>query len=303
MPPTQGRITRLQRFSTQDGPGIRTTVFLKGCPLECLWCHNPEAIRPGAELMYFEERCRRCGACVEACPQAAHRLQDGRHELDRARCRLQLACVAACPFGALEAGLKTMSVPRVLEVLLRDQAYYRGSGGGVTLSGGEPLAQPEFSGALLREAKAAGLHTAVDTCLHAPWETIAGLQSLVDLWLVDVKLVDPVAHERFTGLPNTLILENLKKLDRLPAARLWVRLPLIDPLNTGPENLAGIVELLRSLRSLARVQPLPYHELGLVKQKSLGRPERGAFSAPSAEKLRGFRRSLREAKLPVDAEE
>lgn len=302
MPPT-GRITRLQRFSTHDGPGIRTTVFLKGCPLGCLWCHNPEAIRPDPQLMYFEERCRRCGACTTACPEGAHLLRDGRHELDRSRCRLRLACVEACPFGALESALQLLSAPQVLEILLRDAAYYRGSGGGVTISGGEPLLQAEFTGALLREAGAAGLHTAVDTCLQAPWEAIASLAPRVDLWLVDVKLLDPAAHERFTGRPNTLILENLQKLDSLPGASLWVRLPLIEEVNADPENLARTVELLRSLHSVARVQPLPYHALGVVKRQSLGQPEGRPFSAPSAEKLGEFRRRLREAKLPVDPEE
>jgi pyruvate formate lyase activating enzyme len=301
MPPAiLGRIARVQRFSTQDGPGIRTTVFVKGCPLHCSWCHNPETVGPDPELMFFEERCRLCGACSAACPEGAHVVNpQGGHRFDRSRCRLHLRCAAVCPFGALEGTLKRVTVAQVWETVRQDEAYYRNSGGGVTISGGEPLLQPEFTGALLEAAGRSGIHTAVDTCLHAPWQVIAGLSPVVDLWLVDVKLINQARHRRYTGSTNALLLNNLKRLCSLQRVSVWIRIPLIESVNTDPENLGGTVELLKGLDRVSRIELLPYHSLGVDKQKSLGKRPAEGFAAPPPALVRGFAERLRAEKLPV----
>ncbi|MBN1836580.1 MAG: glycyl-radical enzyme activating protein [Spirochaetales bacterium] len=298
-PGTEGNITRIQRFSTHDGPGVRTTVFFKGCPLRCRWCHNPETISTQPELLFFAERCRHCGSCVAACPEGAHRLVADRHELDRSRCRLHYACVAACPFGALEASLERTTVGRVMETVLRDAAYYRNSGGGLTLSGGEPLMQPEFAGDLLAAARAAGVHTAVDSCLHAPWGIIEALTEAVDLWLVDLKIMDPGRHELYTGVPNALILENLRRLAALPGIGLWVRMPLMEGVNTGQEDLEAAGAFLEEIGTLSLVELLPYHALGVDKREALGESAPERFSPPSSAQMERLARELRGRGLQV----
>ena len=303
-PELAGNVSRVQRFSTHDGPGIRTTVFFKGCPLSCPWCHNPETIRLPAELMFFEERCRSCGACVAVCPEGAHLLTaEGRHRFERSLCTGRYACVEACPFGALESSLKITSVAQVMETVLKDAPFYRRSGGGLTLSGGEPLLQPQFAGALLGQARRSGVHTAVDTCLYAPWAVVESLVPVVDLWLVDLKLIDPQRHEGWTGVANESILENLRKLASLPSAELWIRVPLVEGVNSDTENLEATVALIEGLEHVDRIELLAYHGLGEDKRRSLGESSPRRFECPQAEVLRGLARALRERGLPVKQEE
>ena len=211
----QGIVFDIKRGSTNDGPGLRTTVFLKGCPLRCLWCHNPEAMRRPPEVRFVDTLCRTCGACVEACPNRLHRIDaEQGHVFDRTGCAVCGRCVAACPSGALAMAGGAMSVDEVMRVVIRDAAYYRRSGGGMTLSGGEPLVQHQFARQLLAAAGDRRIHTCLDTTGHAPTEHLMGLADHVDLFLYDYKESDPQRHRRYTGVDNALILRNLAELDR-----------------------------------------------------------------------------------------
>ncbi len=209
----KGIIFDIKKFAVHDGPGIRSTVFFKGCPLRCLWCHNPEGISAAAEVMVFTQRClASCRICVRACPQKALARIGGRIVLKRDRCRACGLCAEACPAEALRLVGKKVGAGSVLTELAKDSPFYRNSNGGVTFSGGEPLQQPEFLHALLLAAKEQGWHTAVDTCGHAPFSAFAKIMPLVDLFLYDLKCIDPLWHRRLTGVSNALILENLSRL-------------------------------------------------------------------------------------------
>lgn len=279
-----GRLFDIQRFSIHDGPGIRTTVFLKGCPLRCWWCGNPESIGPDPILSYVPDQCIACGDCVPACPESALSLPGpagkspagaergaaGRQAvLDRHRCTNCGRCAARCDAKALELVGREATVTDVLDVVLRDRAYYEASGGGLTLSGGDPLFQPQFTEALLRGAKAQRLHCCVETAGYALWGAVRGLLPLVDLWLFDFKETDPRRHEQYTGKPNTLILENLSQLHDA-GARIVLRCPLIPQLNARTEHLDGIVALTRRLPRLQGVELLPYYDLWRAKLKRFG---------------------------------
>jgi formate C-acetyltransferase len=294
-----GLVFDVQRFCLHDGPGIRTTVFLKGCPLRCSWCHNPEGLGPEPELMFTRALCTGCGACVSACPSGAHSVGGGGHAIDRARCRACGACVSACPGGAMALAGRWMSVQQVLRAALEDRAYYEASGGGVTLSGGEPLAQAEFCLELLRACRDAGLHTALDTALHAPWQTVATLLPVVDLFLADLKHVDSARHRSATGAGNDLILANLRRLARHDAA-VVLRVPMIGGFNDSPDDAADIASFVAALGNVRRVELLAHHALGEGKRQALGQDVAGATnSPPSAEAIGRMARALESRGLPV----
>lgn len=268
----RGIVCNIQRFSIHDGPGIRTTVFLKGCPLRCPWCSNPESQRDAAEVFLRVAKCIKCGRCAEACPEHAIALTGTGATIDRDRCTSCLACAAACPSRAIEATGQSMSVAEILAVVLRDQGFHRQSGGGLTLSGGEPLRQWPLAANLLRQAKQHALHTAIDTAGHVEWDAIAAVLPYTDLFLYDVKHADTARHQAVTGVANDAILENLRRLLRETSVEVWLRLALVPGFNTSPEDVAAIVRIIRGLpRPPAKISLLAFHKFAAGKYEALGR--------------------------------
>ena len=281
-------VFNVQRFSLGDGPGIRTTVFMKGCPLNCLWCHNPESKNAYPELMLYPDKCIGCGSCLKVCPKGLHTIgEQGEHLIDREKCARCFACSESC-VGALEAAGKEMSVEEVLTEVLKDNAFYLNSGGGMTLSGGEPLMHFDFSLALLQSAKERGLHTCIETCGYAPWEHIEALIPYVDIFRWDVKEIDPARHKEYTGVSNERILENLRKLSAA-GAEIVLRCPIIPGLNDRKEHLSGIAALAEELSGVTRVDVEPYHPLGQGKSEALGRDyPLSHLSFPENEQVQGW---------------
>lgn len=266
-----GIVLSIHRASMHDGPGIRTTVFLKGCPLRCAWCHNPESQRARPELAFRAERCIHCGSCVPACPRGAHRLADGRHWVDRDACIGCGACVSACNHEALELYGRRMTVAECLAPVLADRPYYR-SGGGLTVSGGEPLAQPAFAAALLSAARARGVHTCLETCGHAGEAALEAVLPYVDLVLFDCKATDEETHRRLTGVGINLISATRERILALGVPMI-LRCPLVPGVNDDDAHLRAIGAL--SARHGLPVEIMPFHTLGSGKADALGRPRTG----------------------------
>jgi pyruvate formate lyase activating enzyme len=289
--PNSGLVSHVQRYSLHDGPGIRTTVFLKGCPLRCAWCHNPENLAPRPEVLVFESRCVRCGACASVCPQPG--------ENRASECRHCGACVAVCPTGAREIVGRSMTVGEVMDEIEADRVFYDESGGGVTFSGGEPLMQHGFLRTMLETCRSRGVHTAVDTCGYAPWEVLEALAPWTDLFLYDLKLMDDARHREFTGVSNAVILENLEALDRA-RARLWLRIPVIPGINDTPVEIAAMAQFARALNQVSQIHLLPYHRTGIHKFERLGRPYRlEKVGVPPAERLEWARQQFAALGLDV----
>ena len=267
---TVATVFDIQRFSVHDGPGIRTTVFLKGCPLNCLWCHNPESKTKAPELMLHTNTCVGCGECVGACENKLHSFAENEHIIDRNKCSVCGKCADSCVFGALVVSGKTMSAEEVLSEVMRDESFYDNSGGGVTVSGGEPLMQADFCYELLCSAKEQGISTAVETSGFGRWENIERLSECVDYFLWDYKETSPERHREYTGVDNALILENLAKLDAL-GAKIVLRCPIIPGLNDRDEHFLGIAEVANKHKSILRVEIEPYHSLGKGKAYAIGK--------------------------------
>jgi glycyl-radical enzyme activating protein len=274
-----GWIFDIQRFCIRDGPGIRTTVFFLGCPLRCAWCHNPEGIETRPILSFVTERCIHCSRCAALCPDGAHRIEGKKHLLDRSRCQACGRCVDGCWNAALEFPGRESAAGAVFEQVLRDGPFYETTGGGMTLSGGEPLSQIDFADAMLRLGRRHGLHCAVETCGLAPWDHIERIRSNVDLFLYDVKNPDPSGHRANTGADNRAILDNLRELHD-SGARIRLRYPLVGGHNDSDANLAALVELGRSLPNIEGLEVLPYHPLHLGKLGRFGLVQMDAGAAP-----------------------
>jgi len=267
---SEGLVFNIQKFSTEDGPGIRTTVFLKACTMRCAWCHNPESLRAEPELVWHDARCMADHACLEACPRAALSAGDDGIRIDRELCEACGSCCEVCPTGALELIGRTYSADLLLEEVRKDQVFYETSGGGVTISGGEPLAQPDIVVSLASRCKLAGLHVALDSCGNVPWERFERVLPFVDLVLFDLKIMDPDKHRAATGAYNHRALDNVRNL----AARgvpLWIRTPLVPGYTSDDDNLRAIGTFIRDeLASVQRWELLAYTNLGLPKYRRLG---------------------------------
>lgn len=266
----KGLVFNIQRYSIQDGPGIRTTVFFKGCPLRCKWCSNPESISPQPEMLVREARCNGCGHCIDVCSRGALSLASTGLWLDRNKCNLCLKCIDACWEDAIEMAGRYMSLDEVIGELSRDEIFYRNSGGGITLSGGEPLLQADFVLALLGRCKALGLSTALDTCGHVPWPVLEKALQSVDLVLFDVKHLDADEHRDGTGVDNRLIMANLEKVMDSGKARIWIRVPVIPGYNDSDQYMEELARRLGGMKA-EKISILGYHEWGRPKYQSLGK--------------------------------
>ncbi len=289
----------LQKFSIHDGPGIRTTVFLKGCPLHCLWCHNPESQSPEAELFFESRKCTSCRNCETVCPVHCHRFRDGEHVLERGLCIHCGKCAEQCPADALAGVGFPMEIRRIVAEVMKDEPFYRNSGGGVTVSGGEPMMFPEFTRELLRACREKGLSTALETCGFCREDALRAVIPFTDLFLFDVKCVDPARHRKFTGADNAPILKNLRMLDREGAA-LRLRCPLIPGWNDSDADLEALAELAEELEHVTAIDTEPYHPLGEDKSLRLGRGEVFSAGFPTPEQTAAWRRFLAErTSVPV----
>lgn len=269
----KGVVFNIQHYSIHDGPGIRTTVFLKGCPLRCLWCQNPESQDLKPVVFFNAEKCTGCGMCTEVCPEEAVRIIDGKSTTDRRLCKGQGKCAEICPNEARTLMGRYMSGAEVFEDVNADSIFYQNSGGGVTLSGGDPIAQPAFSIDILKRCRNAGIHTALETCGFARWDILKAILEHTDLVLYDIKHMDPAEHKQYTAASNERILVNAKKIRMELNLPILARLPVIPGYNDSLENLSSAARFIsQELGNEVKVHLLPYHRLGETKYERMENP-------------------------------
>lgn len=288
----------IKRFAIHDGPGIRVTLFMKGCPLHCVWCHNPEGISPLRQPLFNSKKCIGCQSCAEACTQhAAPRAFARNGGVREASCVLCGACAEACPTLALEMAGRDWPMDELMAVVEKERAVIEESGGGVTLCGGEPLMHPDEALSILRELGRRGFHRAVDTTLFASPGTVQAMADECELFLIDLKHMDSTLHQRYTGVPNHQILENIRLVSQL-AHPFWIRIPLIEGVNADEENMLASARFLASLPTAPqKVELLPYHDIGKGKHERLGscfNPEKYVLQTPDEARIEAFRQVLRD---------
>lgn len=282
----KGTLFNIQRFSVHDGPGIRTTVFFKGCPLRCLWCHNPEGLSSRLDIEFNTLKCIGCGRCC-ICPNGCHKMENGSHIFDRTSCKQCGKCTEVCVSGSLSMSGMICTIDEVMKTVEKDIPFYKESGGGMTLSGGEPFLQIDFAVELLRSAHERGIHTAVETCGYYSDDVLARALPYVDLFLFDYKVTGSDAHRNATGVGNESILANLKTIDEF-GAEIVLRCPIIPTVNDNPEHYDAIAAIAESHHSITRVDLEPYHNLGSSKYINIGRRP-VEFTPPEKEKMEKIR--------------
>jgi len=287
-----GLIFDVQRYSIHDGPGIRTTVFFKGCPLRCWWCHNPEGIDSGKELMYFEYKCLHCGTCAHVCPMGAIEF-DGIPIIRRSMCIACGSCSAACPSDALKLIGKEYTVGELMKEIERDVLYFDNSGGGITFSGGEPLYQHEFLLEVLKECKKIDIHRTLDTSGFAPQGVLASVADYVDLFLYDLKLIDEKEHIKYTGVSNAQIKENLRFLvDYGRAKDVIIRFPVIPEITDTADNVEALAEFISSIKGLKEIDLLPFHDISEKYNRLDKDYKMTVHKSPSRERLMEIKRKF-----------
>lgn len=295
----EGMIFDIKKFAVHDGPGIRTTVFFKGCPLTCRWCHNPESIKADPQIVFFEQKCIACKKCFEACKTGALTLTEYGRKYDRVKCAVCGRCVETCYAEALVMQGRRITVEEAAMEIEKDRPFYENSNGGATFSGGEPMMQLQFLSALASECKRRHIHTALDTSGYARWESYLQVVDSIDLVLYDMKHMDPDKHKELTGVDNSLILANARRLDEHGKA-LWLRIPVVPGCNDTIENMRAAAEFFKGFQRLERVDFLPYHRLAESKYRRLGwHYSLEGTTAPPPERLEELRKPFDEVGIPV----